>query len=270
MKKNTLLKMSDEQYFSLDYLSSSDVRLFASSLTPKHFLFTKEEKEPTDLMNFGTLVHVLLLSPELFDERFFIISDETRRTEKLKQEVGDKIIIKNKELEAAKTCVANIHAHSEAARLFSGSLFEQVILFDEPFYKTESKAKLDGINVDKNYIFDIKTTSDISFDGFYRTIFDTNLVLQAAFYKIAAESCFQDKNFDFYFIAVENKSPHLCNVFKLSFQDWFLIFEALQDKINCFLKAKKQNFDISFSEVYEFFNCPNFWTEKINKKYLVF
>jgi len=263
-KLNTLLQMSDVEYFSLDRISASDIRLFTLSQTPAHYKAAKEKMKTSDLMIFGTLVHVLAMQPDKFEENYIVISDDTRRTQKLKNDAGDKTLIKQSELEAAKKCVEHLHENRSASKLFENTFFEQVILFNEPFYGAECKAKIDGINLEKNFIFDIKTTNDISNEGFYKNIFNSNYIFQAAFYKLAAELSYPNRQFDFYFLAVENVEPFYCNVFRLSQLGWSWdrTFAILKKQISRFLDARNRDFRQKYNGIEDIFDFPLWFLEK--------
>jgi hypothetical protein len=94
---------------------------------------------------------------------------------------------------------------------------EMAVIFKDPtgmtFRDYIVKAKMDMVGDD--FIADIKTTNDISPNGFRNTVLYSNYHLQAAFYRYL-DTCVTGKTKDFYFIAIRNQAPYDVAVYKLS------------------------------------------------------
>jgi len=75
--------ISEEEYFALPYISNSDLKLLRRS--PAHYYAARldpkrVEKEPTDALIAGKMLHTAILEPQLFDERYIVLpADAPRR-----------------------------------------------------------------------------------------------------------------------------------------------------------------------------------------------
>lgn len=218
MKKNELIKMSDEDYFALEALSNSGVKRLLK--TPAHFL---EPIETTPAMNIGSLVHCMIMEPDMVEKRFVCAPDCDRRTktgkeiykEFVESSKGKIVVSVNDWLDCEQMAISILKYK------FYGINFKQVvedcqkemaIIWDQNFaelgfdeFTVKCKSKYDLISDKHKIIFDVKTCQDASPDGFRRAMYNETMgyYLQSAFYRLPEAV----KDYKFCFICVEKKPP---------------------------------------------------------------
>jgi hypothetical protein len=177
-------------------IESGDIALSYSSLSrfaksPQHFIRYKvDEKVKTPSMIYGSLFHCLVLEPDNFNEKFYMINEENR-PEKDKGMTSNK----NKEwkaqiIESEKRQLVTIDQF-ETAKLQKTYLFENETIREilDKVTETEIKDEIEvmGFRIVRvkdavlhGGIIDIKTTSDIM--RFKNEIIRMNYHLQAGVY----------------------------------------------------------------------------------------
>ena len=222
-------------------------------------------KESTKVMQFGTLVHCLALTPLQFSDEFIIASDERRtkagRNCYTKLAATGKIIITPDEFERAQAIIAKMKAHPEARLLLSGGKKEKTFIQERGRGLLPLKARLDihhenGGKKEKTFIQErgrgllpLKARLDIHHEnqrlvGELKTIHGINQIkttmeryrypLSAAFYRTLAHAL------TVIFIFVQTHEPYAVEVFELSLLDLQRGHEqfttALQRFDECWLK----------------------------------
>jgi hypothetical protein len=188
LKDGIYLNLSNKVYheeLSSDYVSSSFLKTFKQS--PRLVWLQKTnsilKKEKTPSMEFGELVHELILEPDKFKDREFLAEGETRRAKENK----DKIPYKTYEQLKIINEIFNLPEHESQKRIIDSSLKEITII------SNGKKARLDYIAFAKNQTIlgDIKTHSveDVNgIDGISLKmkyhINDYDYLLQLCFYKM--------------------------------------------------------------------------------------
>lgn len=206
-------------------LSFTALKNFSDS--PTDFVeYVMKVKVVTPAMEFGTLVHTLILEPALFDERYYAIDDtikceeisgsdwkdqgkkpratklykEWMMTEKLN--AGDKIVIKTVDYQKARIMANNVlYNRASKAILARCPNKETGIQWEYMNYKFRGFIDADG---DKD-IGDIKVMPDASKRPAMRTIADRMLYLQAVMYLSGKGYKKDDKHPNYYIIAVDRK-----------------------------------------------------------------
>lgn len=229
--------ISDAAYYgNSDYISASGLKLIKQS--PLHF--KEQEKEETEAMVFGSAYHLNILEPEKFDSKYFVLKEKDilevlisegakspRATNKYKEwyaqqeniaagrtilDMGTKQII-----DAMKE---RLFKHRYAKHLCTDGIAEKSILTRCTLFDDTTvfiKFKPDNINEKKKVIFDLKTTSDASQNGFPRQAGEYDYHIQAALYTDLIEMITGDGlSWQFFFIAQEKKKPFAFNMFEAS------------------------------------------------------
>lgn len=195
------------------WLSYSSLSSFKSS--PKDFIDYKlGKKEQTDAMIYGSMVHCLVLEPDDFDKRYFVLDDETicsqiggakpRATTKYKdwkenemQNAGGKVLVELDEFKHAQ--VISLHVRSNAA---SNKVLKMAQEREKPieweYLNFKFKGFIDGHG--EKAIFDLKTCADASPKKFQRDLVNFGYYLQAAMYLYGTR-----ENKPYYIIAVDKK-----------------------------------------------------------------
>ena len=191
-------------------LSYSSLKEFLKS--PAHFVaYKNREVEETPAMRFGTAVHMAILEPAQFEEKY-LMTENRRNTKAYKAEVEqypDATFLSKSEVKSIREITFNFKLNPSAYKMVANcTKYEEEVegtINDVPF-----RGFVDGWNQKAKYCIDIKTTSDASPDAFTKSVYNFGYHLQAAIYK-ELTGCK-----DYYIIAIENKPPHTSVVYKLS------------------------------------------------------
>ena len=228
MKK---IKDSNQEYHSHKSISASGLKtIFKKSIY--HHL--NSSFKMTDAMNFGSAVHSAILEG---GDDIAVMPDVNLMTnagKKIKNDFVDdnkgKIIIKQKEKEAIDKIKRNVSNHKLAKNLIK-RLTETEVSYYGKIDKIPVRIRPDGIK-EKDYIIDIKTTSDASPRFFKSQIYNYAYHLQACFY---SEALGYDPS-KFRFISIENKYPYQVEVYGMSNEiieygknAWRIAFESWKE-----------------------------------------
>ena len=204
-------------------LSYSALSQFKKS--PNHLLaYWNKEMKTTDVMQFGSLVHKLLLQPESFGDDFAVF-EGARRAGKVWQEFSetnqDKTIIKQSELDAANNILNNAMQHDVVKTMLANATDKEVKLTWK-HKGVDFKGFADMVTTfeGKQCVVDIKTTNDAG-NRFYRDLYYNDYKMQLAMYQEQFS-----KECDAYIIAIETTSPFNVQVYKL---DESLLFKGWMD-----------------------------------------
>ncbi len=195
-------------YFEIDALNHSLLKQFKH--TPKHYLAAKSIKSvPTPAMEFGTLVHGILLEDFQIEKDIIIMPDLDKKTkvykEWLKTVDNTKLVVSLANYNIAKRMVSNLLAKKSFQKLWNGIYIEEREV--EFYYNkddVECKAKIDII---REFIGDVKTMADISPKSVFNSIEKFDYHSQAAWYIEAARIEGWTVN-DYYLIAMEKSEPY--------------------------------------------------------------
>lgn len=213
METNQIQKITDEEYFSVQALSASQIKQFdrgpywfwkSSPFNPD-----KEPEKETDALVFGKLCHCLLLEPGMFESEYQVVDfGKTRANKKYdqaKEENPGKIIISPDELEHATKMIQNVHEHKLASIILDGATAEMPFIWRDPVTGMMFKAKLDAIKRTKSglVVIDYKTSSSIEDVLNYGQ--KSQYAIQAEFYKEAVKAKYGENPCEFVFIIQSNK-----------------------------------------------------------------
>ena len=204
-------------------LSYSALSQFKKS--PNHLLaYWNNEFKTTDAMQFGSLVHKLILQPDTFGDDFAVF-EGARRAGKAWQEFSqtnqDKTIIKQSELDAANNILNNAMKHDIVKTMLENATAKELEL-NWKHKEVNFKGFADIITTfeGKQCVVDIKTTTDAG-KRFERDLYYNDYKMQLAMY--------QDqfgKDCEAYIIAIETTTPFNVQVYKL---DDSLLFKGWMD-----------------------------------------
>ena len=209
--------MADADYHKHGALSASTVKRLV--MNDEYYEVANDiPVEPTAAMNFGSLVHCLILEPYKLSEEFAIMPKVDLRTTAGKAvkadfdaSAGDKIIVTEADYETALNCVASFN-DSGANALLNGAVCEQK--YYSYFDDVPVRGMLDAYDESKARILDIKTTQNFA-DGFVKECGDRGYYIQAAFYTDLLASLGKPVN-DFLFIGIQTKPPHKVTVIRVN------------------------------------------------------
>jgi len=203
----------------LEGVRDNSLRLSFSSLSkilksPWHFrhYFCRQRDKPTPQMQFGSLVHTLILEPEQYPLRYALTPKLDRRTkagkaqykEFLESLTDDIAVIDQKTYDDARRAVDGFMENKRAVELLNhAEHVEQELSFEH------KNLTIKGIRdiAHSDYVCDLKTTADSSPRGFRFSVYKYLYHMQAAIYTY-------DTDRDYFFIALEKTG--CCQVYQLS------------------------------------------------------
>ena len=204
--------MAFETYHAVEAMSASGAKKILQS--PMHYRLNRDKpSQPTERMQFGSVVHIGVLEPDTMHERVAIAPDVDRRTKAGKEEwqaflaeSAGRIVLAQAEYDRARRCIDAVRAHPGASHLLEGAATEISLFWNDARYGVPCKARWDIFNYDG--VADLKTTVDASPDGFGRQIANLLYHVQAAHYCSGGEHVRHESPRFFAFIAVESEEPH--------------------------------------------------------------
>ena len=214
--KPGIYSIAAERYHAAAGVSKSMLDILAEK-TPAHLIaYLNGEKEETEAMRFGTILHRALLEPDTYKDAFHVKPEGMRFSTKAGMEWQsahqDKPCLTSDNATAIERMVSAVHTHPFAKRLLAGALPEQSI-FVEDSHGTLRKSRLDALTKG-NVIPDIKTTESAALDNFERSVSRYRLHVQAAYYLDNCNLAGIDKQ-SFFFICVEKTPPYAVRCLQL-------------------------------------------------------
>ena len=260
-KIDTLITSILNKETSLSYSALSNFKK-----SPKDFIEYKfQEKKQTESMAYGSMLHVLVLQPEEFENKYAIYDDaniiasiggaKPRATKQYKEDKAvfeaqnqGKIIVSLEDYKEAEF-VANSVKYNRASSNIIKRCSEFEKSYEWEYMNFSFKGIVDAIG--ENAMFDLKTCTDATPKTFQRDAIKMGYHLQAALYHKAV-----GYQFPYYIIACDKKggvSVHKITMDLLEYANREL--DYLMDNFNrCILEER-------WNESYEF------WTERIDGSY---
>lgn len=173
--------------------------------------FAPDTSGPTGAMTWGSLVDVLLLTPEEVPGMVIVNPYPDFRT-KAAQELRDnakaqgRIVVSVEDMRRAETAVNTLRNHPIAGPVIADSL-KQVVLLNQ-IKGINAKALLDIVPTSGPILYDLKTTNDLTPRGISSTIHKYGYHVQAAWYLRLWNLCNPDDKRDrFRFIWQSSTEP---------------------------------------------------------------
>lgn len=256
---NVLPNLSDADYRKALGISQSSLKDFLRS--PAHYLASTEAlREPTAAMKFGTAFHSEMLSENPKEEYIVMpkVDGRTKEGKELKQkfeiEAQGKVIINEDEASCIASMKRSILDHSMALSILSFADQRELSLFGTHGKGKDGlrlKGRLDGINLRRNCIFDIKTAEDCSPDGFRKAIWQRRYDIQCVQYLWLAKLNGLDVS-DFVFICVEKEPPFAVACYTIRKESLQKTYEVWTDAIARFKECQSEgNFPAYSEEIVE-------------------
>lgn len=209
-----------DEYHRWPYASQSLLKVMRNRSPLHAYLYMHEPPEPTPALKLGDAVHVAVLQPELFGERFAVAPEVDRRTKKGREaweaflaENEGKTILSQSEWE---TCIAirdSVLSHPTASKLIDGPV-EQSALWKDKASGVMCKGRFDVINRRIGAIVDLKTCLDASPKRFTRDVYNYGYWLQGAMYINGAHALDIPVEF-FVIVAVEKEPPYAVAIYNI-------------------------------------------------------
>lgn len=228
-----LHNISNDEYHASEGISRSMLMSFNRSA--RHYWYDhvsglKQKSAPTTAMKIGNAVHTLVLEPHLFDDEFFITTQQSKPKKdtnpyyKMMDEANGRIILTPDEFQLSQSMSVSVCGSDEANLLLSNCSIEHSIYFTHKDTGMQCKVRPDAWS--GSLVCDLKTIDDASMRAFQNSAVYYGYFLQAGMNYCALKSL-GIKMEKFAFIVVEKAAPYATAIY-------ILTDEALDYGINQF------------------------------------
>jgi hypothetical protein len=200
--------LDDRSYFALPRLSASGAKTLLKS--PARYRYERDNPaKPTAAMEFGTMMHALVLEPHVFASRYALAPDVDRRTKEGKVAAEQWAANNPGRIAVPSADWERVHAMARAVEqagggdLMVGGDMERAICWERD--GVPLKAKLDCLG--RDCIVDLKTTSAEDEDSIQRAAWSFGYHISAAAYQEAAE-VLTGRKLPKVFVFVTSTAPH--------------------------------------------------------------
>lgn len=202
-------------YQAIKAINKSGLDKIAKS--PAHYQHSLQNPEaPTDAMILGQAAHAAVFEPEELYRRFFArpagIDGRTKEGKPALAELvaknPGKTMLKADEWASIEGMMRAVRNNALVSRMISGGRAEQSAVSQDPEHGVLCKARPDYMGTD-GVLYDLKTTADVDFFTFQRSVRDFRYHVQAAWYLDTVNAAIGSKAFTrFVLLAIEKKAPH--------------------------------------------------------------
>ncbi len=222
--KPGIYNLTNDEYHAHPAISRSGINMMNKSMFHFWDAYLNEDKKKkveTPAMLFGSVLHTLVLEPELFTAKYFVADKPNQTSNKGKEEwkevkdkAGNLTIVSGSVFEKAEKMAARLILHKRANQIICNGLYEQSIFWIDPETGIECKCRPDILR--KNMIGDLKTTADASYFAFQRSLNEYGYHIQCAMMREASRHVLPNEINDFIFICVENVEPYVPAIYPLA------------------------------------------------------
>jgi|SRR5690554_2465064 len=211
-----VIGMPNEAYHAYEGISKSGLDLIERS--PAHYAH-REQSVPTRAMILGSAIHCAIFEPETFDQQYLLLRDVTdRRSSAYKEAVkarSEDSVLTGKEADQVKGMQDAIQLNSEAVALLEHAGWCELSAFVEcPVTGVLLRVRFDKLN-SNGVAVDLKSTQDIRYNQFQRSIANYRYHVQDALYSRVYELITGEPLQSFKFLCVESASPHASKIYTL-------------------------------------------------------
>ncbi len=238
--------LSNQEYHAdKTAVSSTPLRLGLKSAYAfqQGFWFPGEKTEPVNSMKLGTLVHHALLEGGDFRERYVEAPNfkdlyghhanklhQEKKKEWLEENAG-KLIVTPKELRAVEQIIESVDRNADASMILKRGRCEESGYYADAIHNIRCRIRPDCFEMETlSVLADVKTTDDISYESFSKSIWNYRYDFQMAMYGEGIERITGKRPEYHAFIAIENKEPYDVAVYVL---DADSLAKGLQDYNGC-------------------------------------
>ena len=184
--KSGLVKEPDHIYHAHKALSREPLLTILRKTPQQAKLALTTSKPSTPAMDFGSAVHTRLLEPELYDDQIEVFSETLRNSNKFRaaREVlpDGKRLIDRTESALIEQMETAFRAHPECQEIMESAAYIETSCYWREFERELDLRCRADIVTDTGFIFDLKTTTDVSERAIMETIRRYDYLFQAALY----------------------------------------------------------------------------------------
>jgi exodeoxyribonuclease VIII len=186
-----------------------------------HYFASKETKEQTPAMLFGSAFHCAVLEPSRYDLEYCVEPEVDKRTKEGKAKYAEFIQltlgltpISGGSAESIAKMRDAIYSHPTAGALFNAGDAEHSFFWTDPKTGLLCKCRPDYLRKD-NIVVELKTTSDASYFSFQKDIAKYRYYVQGAFFCDGISSVIKESVNEFIVVAIEKEEPYGIGIYKL-------------------------------------------------------
>ena len=203
-------------YQDTEYVSNSMLNNLTGK-SPEYFRFAMDNPQPsTPAMKFGSALHMNVLQPEEFNNKYAVAPKFDKRTKQGKADHSEfvnsnmlKTVVSEQDYHLIEQMTEKIIRDSDAKLMLSNGLKEHIIAWENEEHGVKCRGMLDVYKPSCQIIVDLKTTQDSSYYGFASSVRKFKYYKQAAFYMDAVRAQ------EFYIVAIEKSPPFSINIIQI-------------------------------------------------------
>jgi hypothetical protein len=193
----------------------------------RYILNSWPDKEESDTLRLGSLVHCLALEPSKVHEKFAVAPDVKGNTKEGKaakaafaETIQGKTIVSSGVFDRAQTCLLALREHAEASAILQFAKRSDAMI-EKPIHGEWNGVAVAGtpdlVVLELGLIVDVKTTSDASPAEFSKSVVNYGYHRQAAMYLELCQQAYGMAD-RFLFVVVKTTDPFEVAVYDLNFQ----------------------------------------------------
>lgn len=218
-----IYNLSSEAYHQGPGISRSGLMEFKRS--PYHYWYkylnSDYKPEPvTQAQIIGNALHTLILEPNEFEKRYFVIPEFNKVTKegkecwlKIKSDLGKKETLSAHQYQTLQHMAASLKKNKLAIQLIENAEIEQSLYWTDPDTGILCKCRPDILR--NNLVCDLKTAQNGSPRSFQYAAFDYGYYIQAAMVREAIKQLKQKIIKDFLFLVIEKSAPYAISIYQL-------------------------------------------------------
>jgi hypothetical protein len=185
--------------------------------SPAAYLHERANPRRKRVFDIGTAAHLMVLEPEAFDARVFVLDQDDYRT-KAAQEAREEAYATNRtpllprEAAMVRAMRDALFADPLARHAFEGGTAEQTILWQDAEFGVWRRTRPDYLPPHCRYLVDYKTTTSARPDDFAKAVVSYGYHQQAAWYLDGVAALGGEAPTRFCFVAQEKEPPYLVSV----------------------------------------------------------
>ena len=203
--------LSFDEYRAIEAINASQYKEHYNSSTEQILESMKVERKASKAMDLGTVIHSVVLEPDLPMDDVAVWSGGHKRGKawtEFKEDNDGRLIITQEQMDALPVIAENVHKDKDARRLLAESTRE-VTLEWVADCGANCKARLDILNDGGMLLSDVKTMEYINKFKFWSQVDRMGYWLQAGHYIDGAIKCYDLRcNPEFWFLCIETKPPY--------------------------------------------------------------
>ena len=221
--KPGIYDLSIEDYHLGPGISRSGLMEFKRS--PYHYWYRylnpdykPESSTPAQIM--GNALHTLILEPNQFEKRYFVIPEFNKTSKegkarwlKIQSELGNKETLSLNQYHALQAMAESFQKNELARQFLEKAKVEQSIYWSDPETNILCKCRPDILR--SNLVVDLKTTQDGSARAFSKAVYNYGYHIQAVMVQEALKHLKQKIIEDFLFLVIEKIPPYVISIYQL-------------------------------------------------------